>query len=348
MINYIEVIDKVNNLLDENLEWVDRYAKYAEMLINDIKNVEEKDLNPQIGRVFDKNIYPIGKYSSISRIKSNRFMDIRYKGRNILQLETNKKNAYAYFWDEKLNEFRKKIDWTKDSIKELKLYAECKISKIEEENKNHEYVVESSLKSKMLEKPKEESFKGFVPVRIPRNRKRLLDFQMPTPLSASDIKTGIIKYSGHCGGGIDLLARSNKFIKKRDETTFCVIEIKDSLNKNEEPVVAIKQTIAYATFIGKLLRTNRARNDIWYSVFRGNIKDYKQKGYKQKLDKPIEIRAIIAMPLAEKTIDLSFDGLCLPFNKSNPLDKIILGYMDLELDPRYNVKSIKNMQNTFK
>lgn len=109
-------------------------------------------------------------------------------------------------------------------------------------------------------------------------------YQFPTPLSACDAKNDIINYSKEKGGGIDILARC----KKGTQSTICVIELKDEYKNDECPAKAIKQAIAYAVFVLKLIRSKKADGEWWYK---------KMLGINKKLTgAPITINAVIAMP----------------------------------------------------
>ena len=97
---------------------------------------------------------------------------------------------------------------------------------------------------------------------------------MTTPISPSKPP---ITYSGQNGGGIDILARSNGKL--------CVIEVKDENKPSESPTVVIKQAIAYATFICRLLRSNSGSD--WWNIF-----GFERKNVPQKLI----INVVAAMP----------------------------------------------------
>ena len=88
-------------------------------------------------------------------------------------------------------------------------------------------------------------------------------FQLATPLSASNHGEKP-KYSSQNGGGIDILARVNHTINRRDNR-FAVIELKDENKLNEPQEVVMYQAISYATFLAKLLRSKSGKK--WYSKF---------------------------------------------------------------------------------
>ena len=115
-------------------------------------------------------------------------------------------------------------------------------------------------------------------------------FQMPTPLSASHHSKGEmdIKYSGSAGGGIDILARIKD---KSRKSKLAVIELKDKNTSSEPQKEVMWQALAYATFIGHLLRSESGKY-WWKEVFEIN----------EELsgDKPLEIIVATLMPEPEK------------------------------------------------
>ena len=151
-------------------------------------------------------------------------------------------------------------------------------------------------------------------------------YQLLTPIKASRISENILKYSGAKGGGIDILANING-------ERLCVIELKDSYKEEESPKKAIKQAIAYATFIIKLLRSENARGAEWYKYFLGETAEL--------TDDPITVNAVIAMPYKNGCDELNgedkaFEGVELKVWRGNtaevPPDIIKLHYMYFEKD----------------
>lgn len=114
-------------------------------------------------------------------------------------------------------------------------------------------------------------------------------YQLCTPLAASGAKDDLLYYSkddkdrDRRGGGIDILAYTDT-----DEKQLCVIELKDTYNENEPPEKAVKQAIAYAAFIIKLLRSDK-ENEVWYEQF----------GLELPLPEKLTVNAVIAMPYPE-------------------------------------------------
>ena len=101
---------------------------------------------------------------------------------------------------------------------------------------------------------------------------------MPTPISASNKKA--VTYSGTSGGGIDIFTRTGH----GKATYLNIMELKDENLKGEEPSVVIRQAIAYAAFILRLLRSESGA--AWYKLF----------GFSSTLPDSIKVYATCLMP----------------------------------------------------
>ncbi|WP_436414824.1 hypothetical protein [Petrimonas sp.] len=105
---------------------------------------------------------------------------------------------------------------------------------------------------------------------------------MKTPIKASNSKN--LSYSKQNGGGIDILSR----VKHLDNSVrLCVMELKDDYSNSEPPKKAIKQAIAYATFLAQLLRSESGNT--WYKIF----------GFSGDVPKKLIIDTAIVMPLPQ-------------------------------------------------
>ena len=100
---------------------------------------------------------------------------------------------------------------------------------------------------------------------------------MPTPIAAS--KKDDLKYSGK-GGGIDIFTRTGH----GKATYLNIMELKDENHKGEEPTVVIRQAIAYAIFVLRLLRSESGAE--WYKLF----------GFSSTLPDSITVYATCLMP----------------------------------------------------
>lgn len=113
--------------------------------------------------------------------------------------------------------------------------------------------------------------------------------QFPTKIKGSKAKDNFLEYS-RTGGGIDILARR----KNGRESFLCIIELKDESKDDERPEMAIKQAIAYATFVDFILREQDSRRSKWFEIFGLNKQKYLDDNGNNK--KPMTLFAIIAMP----------------------------------------------------
>ena len=124
-------------------------------------------------------------------------------------------------------------------------------------------------------------------------------FQMPTVVGGSELhtlgETEKLSDSGH----IDLLARTGE----PGSSKLTILELKDKYDKNEPPKLAIKQALAYATFIHTLLRSKDAGGEEWYHLF--GFGNGKRKG----LPKQLKLKVYVIMPMPDsgpENVDLSF------------------------------------------
>lgn len=190
------------------------------------------------------------------------------------------------------DEFNRKTKYLYDEKQVPKGGWKWKSTKLEKfrsliQKEDFEIKNEHSVETLMLDKLSESHGKDkFVPYILPCKIGNK-DFQLVTPLAASKAKNGKISYSATKGGGIDILARARQGNGK-GKSELCVIELKDKYEENERPAYAIKQAIAYATFVIRLLRSEEAHGQEWYKLFEINEEI--------SPDKPITINAVIAMP----------------------------------------------------
>lgn len=146
---------------------------------------------------------------------------------------------------------------------------------------------------------------------------------MPTPISASNPKK--LTYStGHSlGGGIDILCR----VGSAGRPNLCIMEVKDEYNPKEPPSMAIKQALAYATFVRELLRSEDCEK--WWHIF----------GFK-KPRKQIKLLVTCVMPApASGDPDISFGDTTILFDPDST-DCAVLHYMYInECDNKIKVVS---------
>ena len=281
-------IETVRGLLRDNPEWVKRYAEYAKKLSTKTYSISSE------GKKF-REWSPLYFYMNITNAKDSSEsikLDIRYLGQSIADLKCNNKVTLD---TSKYDESNKrdfdceislsKVAWDGGHAKEFRNYFKKNIARKTDSNKksNEEHRLESLLITEFL-KPKEKNLSNIKAVTIGNYR-----FPMKTPISASN--HGDIKYSANMGGGIDILARTGI----GGETSLCIIEVKDENNTIEPPKDALKQAIAYATFIRELLRSDEGEK--WWKLF----------GFRRQLPKKLVLHAVCAMPLIENS-DKSFES----------------------------------------
>lgn len=288
--SFNKVIDETRELLRQNEEWQKRYSHYA----NDI--FCKLDFILSVRKKF-REWSPLKVYLNVSNAKqkSNTIQfDLRYLGQTVADLKFNKEftidtkkydeyNEPDFGCGIKLN----KVAWDGSSAKQFrdyfrKLYA-SQAAKINKGNEEHR--IESLLLSEFLNQ-KQKVMRLIKPVTISNLR-----FPMPTPLKASNHKkTG---YSGSNGGGIDILARTGTGGRA---TNLCILELKDENTRKEPPRDAIKQAIAYSTFIRELLRSNSG--ETWWKLF----------GFGGNIPEKLVLFAACAMPSNDNN-DYSFEGM---------------------------------------
>ena len=335
---YQATVNKVDNLLRTNTEWIRRYNDY----INDLECRIKPLVNAatlRFGTAKNLDIYlPLSLAKKAT--KSSASFDIRVGGQSVATLIVknsdvcicfNTKNNINYFKDYSIFPCHKRVSaktkhatlsciqdgdilsWhSPEAVAFRKYFAQCQVGKLRSLEHNYESQL---LKQFSMKTSKGKILKNIQPVKLLGKR-----FQMPTPIQASQSGKKVINFANANGGGIDILARYG-FGRK---TSLTVFELKDECNKNEVPEKAIAQAIAYATFIRLLLRSSDTNADKWWSFF----------GFKRPIPKNgLQIKAVIAMPVG-KYNDTSFAGIKLPLQTIGPYnnDHIELHYLYFNVD----------------
>lgn len=308
---YIETINKVQELLEENNEeWVGNYRKYAEELKENEENYKEiKNSFRSTG---------LDKFTSLSRVKNKGniiSVDLRYKGHSVGEVFINSKDKSKklkpnmrerQFPNYPDLDNLEKCPWDSEQAVKFRTYFnnEEGIPKIETNR-------ECQLEHKILHNMENELSGNKILTNIQPVKLAECYFQMPTPIKASED----LGYSAHKGGGIDILARRGTRSSK-----LCVIELKDESERNESSTEAIKQAISYATFIHALLGSEEAKNDKWWKIF----------GINSNLPEPLIIKTVIMMPYGEYSIP--FDKTELNLTEDPDGDKLELNYLFFDPD----------------
>jgi len=310
-----EVVTSVLSLLNQPQEddWKSRYSGYA-------NEIEANSANIQSVRRTFCEWDPLKLYINVSSSKKagNKVQfELRYLGQTVADLISKKDlvlNTAAYdknnARDFKCGIHLTGADWRGKEAKEFRRFFKDRNKHIDFSGlnpSNEEHRLESLFLSEFSEAhSSKKALSNIQPVKIAKIR-----FPMPTPLSASNHKA--VKYSGIRGGGIDILTRTGKGGKA---TNLCIMELKDENVKSEPPKDAIKQAIAYATFIHELLRTQADETgQKWWKLF----------GFGGKVPDKLILFASCVMP-ANSNMDKSFSGMELAIGN----DIIRLHYLYFE------------------
>lgn len=301
------VIEETRLLLEDNNEWRTRYAGYAEKICANIPFINSV-------RSSFREWSPLKVYLNITSAKNANnsvSFELRYMGQTVAKLTgkknmrhrltTNKKHEITNLRDFSCNICLSDADWCGEDAARFRSYFKNRKGARETgSNKgNEEHRLESLLLTE-FSKTKDKVIRHIKPVTIGRVR-----FPMPTPISASNHKA--VKYSGITGGGIDILARMGT---GGWATRLCIMELKDENKKSEPPIDAIKQAVAYATFVRELLRSDAG--GLWWKLF----------GFGGEIPEPLELYATCIMP-SERYNDYSFGNMELNIKK----DTIKLHYL---------------------
>jgi len=307
---FMQVIEKTRALLKENSEWQERYAGYAEEILDSITTI--KDVRSSFREWSPLRVYL--NITSAKKAKNCVNFELRYLGQTVAKLIAKRDKKHKLSTKDSKNKLKETnrrdfdcniclaaSDWDgKDAAEFRRFFKNRKGARKADANKgNEEHRIQSLLLTE-FSKTKNKALRYIKPVTIGRVR-----FPMPTPISASKPKH--VKYSGIHGGGIDILARTGTGGKS---TRLCIMELKDENKKGEPPKDVMKQAIAYATFIRELLRSNSGRD--WWRLF----------GFHGEIPEPLELYATIVIPSNDNK-DYSFGNMELNIER----DTIKLHYI---------------------
>ena len=330
---YEEIVKQAREELKKNIgEWEDRYYKY---ILPDIDNINAMRKAFQVQD-------PIFAYLSVSRVlgsdTNQATFDLRYQGQSVAEVivkriksvgSAKENNNSAFEVSLKIDKDRKesnlrdyifslgdgpttkKYPW-RDSkeAKSFRSFFSSRPPRAKDAPRlNQEHKFESEILTDMLQTSSVcKNLIHVQPVLLGHGR-----FQMPTPFMASKAKDGVIGYAGKNGGGIDILAHAGI---GRNATHLCVIEVKDQNKPDELPQNAMKQAIAYATFIHELLR-NKKNGKAWWNIF----------GFNGDVREKLTIYTVVAMPKGPK--DEIYPGEIIKINEN---DKFELHYIYIDSD----------------
>lgn len=285
-----KTVQDTRELLAENVEWHKRYQGYADKLIANLDYL--KSVRGSFNQWKPLMVYI--NYSNASRANTVS-LQLRYRGQSVADLiyrqgkdvlldtgRFNATNKRDFACDIRLD----RVEWKGLEAREFR--AHFKSNPIRNENSpraNEEHRVESMLLTEFSKRASQyKALCRIQPVKIANIR-----FPMPTPISASNHK--LVKYSGQHGGGIDLLARIGTGGRA---TYLCIMELKDENTRAEPPIDALKQAVAYTTFIRELLRSECGSS--WWRLF----------GFNGDIPKKLKLFATCVMPTNDND-DKSFE-----------------------------------------
>lgn len=289
---FLSVVEETRQLLSQNDEWIGRYVTYADKISDNMDFI--KSVRGSFREWSPLKIYL--NTTSAQNAKKTVSFELRYLGQTVAKLTGKKNNRHKLstkgFENINLRDFDcdirlSNVDWDgSDAAKFRSYFKHRKSPRNDAGNKgNEEHRLESLLLTE-FSKTKEKILPYIKPMMIGGVR-----FPMPTPISASDHKA--IKYSGIRGGGIDILTRTGTGGRT---TNLCIMELKDENNKSEPPKDAMKQAVAYATFIRELLRSKAG--EAWWKLF----------GFGGNVPKPLVLYAACVMP-SNTNNDYSFKDM---------------------------------------
>ena len=294
----MQVVKETQLLLEKNSEWRDRYTGYAEKISANIDVIKTV-------RASFHEWSPLKVYLNITAAKTAKNtvnFELRYLGQTVAKLkgsgDTKHKLSTRRYDTNNLRHFDCNIAlsnaaWRGEGAKDFRnAFKNRKGARNTGKHKNNEEHRLESLLLTEFSKRKDKVMRYIKPVTIGTVR-----FPMPTPISASN--HAVLKYSRQYGGGIDILTRTGTGGKA---TRLCIMELKDENTKREPPKDALKQAVAYTTFIRELLRSNTGA--AWWKLFGfgGNIPD------------SLELYATCVMPSCHNN-DYSFRGMELNIDR---------------------------------
>jgi hypothetical protein len=314
-------ISTVQDLLNQNPEWRNRYDVYAKQITANAKDI--LDMKQKF-----REWKPLFVYMNVSSAKSHLTFSLRYLGQDVARLKVDQNNipviSTVGFDIKNDRDFGCKIilndcAWRSEDAKKFRKHFSGNSPRtINSGKENHEHRIESLLLTEFSKGSKvNKAISKIQPVKFSGTAR----FQMPSPLSASHKKA--IKYAGTYGGGIDIMTR----IGKGRGVKLCIMEVKDKNATKEPPTQAILQGLAYATFMRELLRSESGA--LWWNIF----------GFKGQLPKNLDLYVASVMPsignddysFVNFNFKIGYDNVCLGalyFKESNNHITAINNYLN--------------------
>ena len=291
----LQLVSDVQQLLSGNSEWIKRYADYAKAIDVNLEKIKsmKKSFNEWS---------PLYLYMNLSKAMGNMSFGLRYQGQEVAALKAGSNSiniSTKDYHENNRRDFRCEsqlddTDWRSAVATEFRRhFATSPVRTTRSGKRNDEHRIESTLLTEFSKRRGEDKIlTNIQPVKIAG----IARFQMPTPISGSHIRQ--LKYSGASGGGIDILSR----IGAGNATKLCIMEVKDENVTKEPPIKAIKQALAYATFIRELLKSKSGEQ--WWKLF----------GFNRKRPDSLDLAVACVMP-SNQNDDTSFGGMIIDAGK---------------------------------
>ena len=282
-----EHANNVCNILQEEIEWIERYKGYVDIL----STWKKKPLGfSSPGELFPYITLSVAKQNcSVSESGKSKYF-LRYLGQNVADILVsnkieNKKRERFFSTKEYQNSNKKNFEydivhdndnWNSESGKIFRKFFNGYKERIDGSKRNEEHRIQNLLLRELAKKKGEEKYIKFIqPVLL-----QGCFLEIPTPFAASNHNP---TYAAHRGGGIDILAR----VKYGPKTRLGVVEVKHEYKTNENIFQVLNQAVTYACFICKLLRSESGAK--WAELFKFTKPE-------KLLSKPLIVDAIAAMP----------------------------------------------------
>jgi len=289
----------ISSKLETDTQWKKRYSDYAEKILDNRKIIKKhrKEFHTPANLYLYMNISEAKNKANLFnlRYKGEAVADIVFKDNEIL-LRANRRVCGS---DKRFKiDMPKEVTWSSKEAQDFRVWFRDWDVPSERE---------SALESALLTALENNATGKTLPKILiqPVKFADVCRFQMTTPLNASSSESDNAKTAR--GGGIDILAR----IGTGPNSHLCVMELK---KKPESPWATMRQGVAYAVFLQKLLV------GAWSKVF-----GY-EKGYPPKA--PITVCIVMPYEDAQKSRPV--------FNHDIPMDGRVLKLRQLYINKDWN------------
>lgn len=282
--------EKVQQELQRNTDWIERYDDYADDILRNKDKIYKYRKNFHVPK-------PLGCYITMGNSKDGKTVyDLRYLGQSVGDISINKdhdlvlnvsEDKMKYFELSKCDDFKEigRIEnesWSNGKKARVfrKFYRE--IVDKEKLPRQKEHMVEARLFQELSKQIGiDKQLRDIQPIEFAGCLTH-----MKTAVPASKSSKGIISVS-NAGGEIDIFCRRKVSSK---ESRLTVIEVKDKVEKNESFEEAMFQAISYAVFIRELLYSSSGSK--WMQIW----------GINGKNKDAFTINAVVAIPICDEEV----------------------------------------------